>query len=754
MLRRLYPVVFLFSAPVAAQDITLTDGQSVTVSNGQVIDGIDGDINNVTGATITIEAGGVVTGSRDAFELGDTTDVTVIVYGTIDSADGGVVGTIYSNPPGNTADGDDAIVADDSTGLTLVLKDGALVLADDEFINGDGATNATITIEQGARVYAEDQGIDDVAASTITINGYLEVGDANNTSADGVDIKGDSVVTIGSTGEIVASDHGVFAGLDNNIIHVYGDITAGDDGINIWWDVSDNESGSNSVFIYEGASVDAVSDGVFFGNSDNTVEIHGLVDGEEDGIDTVNRTSISIGTTGSILAGDNGIEAEDTNNIVVRGSIVASDHGIDIGSDTASNSGNNVVVIHNGAVVQGTNVGINFDNGSNTVEVSGRVTSDVNAFSALGSSNSITFNPTARIIGNLNAATGTSGNTLSFDVGSAQSYVFATTGGWTLEDLDGRAVVEGSAMAAGIGNVETADEMMFDRAIGLDGSLARLERQATTGERQALFDAYSFSQSRDENGTTAAYELDGRGMTIGMPLDLLGHEAIAFVNYHDSEIDIASGTHDIDAQSLRFGLSVPQMWSGENYDIGLYAVAGRNSYDGTRDVLVNQNTTTGITTVDASWDSTELEIGADVTSNMALTSKLTLDSSLGLAVQVERVGAYSEQNYFAWNSRTIVQAHAKAELTLGYQASNSTRLYGTAGAWRRDVRSGATASYTINNTAVSYNGGVYDDTITSFRLGAGHSLANGAVVSAEAIALDSSNADSSWGASIGIAARF
>ena len=70
------------------------------------------------------------------------------------------------------------------------------------------------------------------------------------------------------------------------------------------------------------------------------------------------------------------------------------------------------------------------------------------------------------------------------------------------------------------------------------------------------------------------------------------------------------------------------------------------------------------------------------------------------------------------------------------------------------MRSGATASYTINNTAVSYNGGVYDDTITSLRLGAGHSLANGAVVSAEAIALDSSNADSSWGASIGIAARF
>ena len=371
-----------------------------------------------------------------------------------------------------------------------------------------------------------------------------------------------------------------------------------------------------------------------------------------------------------------------------------------------------------------------------------------------GSSNVLTIESDALIIGNIVSNTGETDNTLRFNVGSAQSFVFATSGNWTLQDLDGRAVVAGSAMAAGIGNAETADELMSDRSMSLDSSLARLERQSSFGERQALFDAYGFSQSRDEDGTTSAYELDSRGMTIGLPLELLGNQAIAFVNYHDSEIDVASGTHDIDARSLRFGLSVPQMWSGENYNIGIYAVTGRNSYDGTRDVLVNQNTTTGITTIDASWDSTELEIGADVTSNMALASKLTLDSSLGLAAQVERIGSYAEENYFAWDSRTIVQAHAKAEVTLGYQATDTTRIYGTAGAWRRDVRSGETSHYTINNTAVSYYGGVYDDTISSLRIGLGHRLGNGAVISAEASAIDGGTADRSYGASLGVAARF
>ena len=166
-------------------------------------------------------------------------------------------------------------------------------------------------------------------------------------------------------------------------------------------------------------------------------------------------------------------------------------------------------------------------------------------------------------------------------------------------------------------------------------------------------------------------------MTIGMPLELLGHEAIAFVNYHDSEINIASGTHDIDAQSLRFGLSVPDMWSGENFNVGVYAVAGRNSYDGMRDVLINQNTTTGITSIAASWNSSEIELGIDASNSYEINSSLTLDSSLGLAHQVERIGSYAEQDNFAWDGRTIVQTHAKAEVTLGYQATDSTRIYGT-----------------------------------------------------------------------------
>lgn len=680
-----------------AQDVTLVDNQHFTVESGEVIKGVDGRENTVSGATVTIEADGVVAGF-DAFELNDTSDVTIVVYGVIDSADDGVVGSIYNDPPGNTGSGDDAIVARRTTGLNVSIKSGGLVLADDEFINGTGAIKAVIVIDEGGRVYSEDHGMDDFGDDNyIEINGYLQVGGGY----DAVDAGDGNTVVIGMTGEVISGDDGIWVG-DKNIITVDGTLkTDGDD------------------------AIDAIAD-----------------------------NNITIGATGQLLAIDNGIEAENGNNVRIFGRVVSSDHGIDLGSDTTAEVGNNSVVVLGSAIVEGSNAGVQFDNSANTLEIFGVVSSDNDAVAVLGGDNTITIRDGAILLGNLRSEAGQTGNTLRLDVGSAQSYVFGTTGDWKLQDLDDRAVVEGSAMAAGIANVETVDELMFDRTFSLSASMARLELQTSFGERQGLFDAYGSYQSRDENGTTAAFELDSHGMTIGIPVEALGRSAIAFVNYHDTQLNIASGTHNIDAQSLRFGMSVPEIWAVEDYAIGMYALAGRNSYNGTRDVLVNQNTLTGITSVAASWDSTEIEFGVDASTSYALSPNLTLESNLGLAVQIERVERYAEQDYFTWSGRTIVQSHAKAEVNLDYQASVNTQLYGAVGLWRRDIQSGETANYTINNTDVNYNGGVSDETISTVRLGIGHELGNGGVLTAEAYGMDSRGADRTVGVSFGVAARF
>jgi len=429
-------------------------------------------------------------------------------------------------------------------------------------------------------------------------------------------------------------------------------------------------------------------------------------------------------------------------------------HGIDLGADDPLSNGGNVVVIFAGAEVRGDNVGVKFDNSGNSLTVSGLVYGGTDAVFVEGSNNVIRFTEGAKIIGDLAASADVTDNILRFDLGSTQSYFFETSGEWTLEDLDGRPVVEGSAMAAGIGNVETADELMLDRAINLRHSLDRLQKQALFGPREAFLDTYGASTSRTEDGTTSSFELVSQGMTVGAPVVIMGREVFPFLNYHYADLNIADGIHDIAAQSLRIGVSVPEMWSRDHYAVGGYAVAGRNTYDGTREVLVNQDTTTGTTTVDASWDGTEIELGLDASVEDALTSKLSFKANLGFAAQVERTGSYSEQEYFAWDSRTIIQSHVRANASLEYKVSNDTGFYGTLGAWRRDVEGGKTADYTIENTSVNYTGGIYDETVASLRLGIRHRVADGVALSVEVLGGSSTASDRTVGASFGVSAQF
>lgn len=700
------------SGGVGDDGINDNGAENLTIIVNGTIDGDDDgiDLDSSTGSSVAVNAGGSVTGDDFGIDA-DADDIKIVVYGSV------------------TGRTDDGILVDDDAEISVY----GTVDGDEYGIQADQA--AKIAVYENGSIYGRDEdGILVNDDAEIFVFGVVD-GDGDGISADGgaqITVRGGTV-----TG---ANDDGIDVNSGAQIIIGYGStVTGGDRGIEM--------GDAGQVTVESGATVTGTDDGISF-SYNNTVNIYGSVIAIDDVAINANAHNnvINIHSGASISAGASAVEIEDASTLTIHAGatlragtnpnalstygIWARDNDNDIFISGTISASNSAAIKNGGELDPANNPGVQ-------TAVTG---------------NTFTFGQGARIIGDVDAGTGS--GTLKFDVGSAQSYVFATTGSWTLEDLDGRAVVEGSAMAAGIGNAETADELMFDRSMSLNRSLGRLERQSAYGERQALFDAYGFSQSRDEDGTTSSYELDSRGMTIGQPLELLGNQAIAFFNYHDSEIDIANGTHDIDAQSLRIGLSVPQMWSGENYNIGVYAVAGRNFYDGLRDVLVNQNTTTGITSIAASWNSSEVELGIDAATSYQISPSLTLDSSLGLAAHAEHIGTYAEENYFAWDSRTIVQAQAKAEVTLGYQATDATRIYGTAGTWRRDVRSGETAHYTINNAAVSYNGGVYDDTISSLRFGLGHRLGNGAVISAEASAIDGGTTDRSYGASLGVAARF
>jgi hypothetical protein len=534
----------------------------------------------------------------------------------------------------------------------------------------------------------------------------------------------------------------------------------------------------DSLTLNAGVTLDtsaAGEDAIFDDGARNLrIDVHGTVISNMSG-DTDEAIDIStddnvihVHSGASLLAIDEGIAIRGINNelVIHAGSDVSGVvEGISISGD------DNVIRIFGEVEATGTNNndGLDVEGSGNTFYIGGTVripdgtcmdgAGECNALE-IDEGNTVTLTAGARIIGGIQSSDGTSlANTLNINVGAAQSYVYtlnvkSSGQDWVVNDLDGRAMVSTStlAAAAGVGNAEIADELMADRSGNLVASVGRLAAAGTAG--QPAFDSYGMSQTRTAALSAPGYDLRSRGFTIGAPLTAFGRQALGIVNYHRAGLDISGNTHDIDTSSLRLGLVVPELATHQGFDLGIHAVAGRTSYRGTRSVLVNQGSATGVAQVNAGWNSTEAELGVTATTRRALSDRLSVQTSLGLAAQVERTGAYSEGSYFSWEGRTVVQGYARMEATVNYAATQDTRLYGAAGATRRNVISGKTARYSVNANALGLSGGQYHETAASLRVGLGHSMANGYSLSAEIGAIDSNRSKSTWGAGIGLMRKF
>jgi outer membrane autotransporter protein len=347
-------------------------------------------------------------------------------------------------------------------------------------------------------------------------------------------------------------------------------------------------------------------------------------------------------------------------------------------------------------------------------------------YNEVGINNIYRFGEGVRVIGDIymDDVGGTDGNTLKFDVGSALSYVYDTTGSWTLEDLDGRSVVAGSAMAAGIGNAETADELQYLRLSQINHSLLnRADRYALVdGERQAWADPFYFNSERDASRTDATiedYDADGYGLTVGLPIVLKSLDADVILGVQETALDIHSGTQNIDVTSLRAGLYFPNLLTQDAIRVSGKALIGYNQHDMDRQVLVNSNTTTGITTYTADYDSWEAVAGLEAEHSQPLgTGATTLTASLGADLVYEAIESYDETANFHWDSRDLLQGVAKASLGLHHVHTNGMKTYAIASVQARDVLDGKVTDYAINGTAVNFSGGDFNDTITQLNLGA------------------------------------
>ncbi len=155
-----------------------------------------------------------------------------------------------------------------------------------------------------------------------------------------------------------------------------------------------------------------------------------------------------------------------------------------IGFQLSGATGNNIVTMSRNTEISTTGPSSNgiyvYDGNNNEIYIAGKVQVTGAGSNALyieaANNNAITLQEGALIIGPiLTDNTFASDLVLNIDFGLATSYTYTTTGSWTINELDGQTYsnVGGIVSALSAGNSETADEMLFQRTLNINGALPR-----------------------------------------------------------------------------------------------------------------------------------------------------------------------------------------------------------------------------------------------------------------------------------------
>lgn len=533
---------------------------------------------------------------------------------------------------------------------------------------------------------------------------------------------------------------------------------------------TDNPAGTTLTTTLTGASP-LTNEGTISGS------IYGISNGN-DGATIVNSGTISV--TGD---NDHGISSyANLSNITNSGLISVSGSGLTAGIIVwDENNGGVITNTRTGVIYAPSGYGVLLQNQTSTLNNYGSITgtigiltssSTVNNFGRIsvstgnviysqGNDNIININKGAVTIGNITAHPAVTGNKININLGSGASYAYSTTGTWAIADLDNRPMVTGSAYAAGIGAQETASEMLYQGTASITSALDRRLRSYASDEvdnQPYWLDVYYSDVSRNSGGnysTRNAFSNYNYGLTAGfkLPVELTPLEL--FVNVQQSNLNIDSGNQKIDSTSLMAGVLAPSIAEVLGAKLSAKASIGFANNDGDRKVMTNSLLYDGSRQINSDYNSTYAVLGTALTKLYPINDRLTADALVGLDLATQHINAYSETDYFTWQSRTLNQLQSRVQVGLDYHFNqDKASVFARVGAERRDLISGGTQDYSINGTNVSFNTNNSNDTYITAQFGVKAQLEKRIQLFAIVNGLNSSDTISSIQGNIGLRANF
>ena len=148
------------------------------------------------------------------------------------------------------------------------------------------------------------------------------------------------------------------------------------------------------------------------------------------------------------------------------------------------------------------------------------------------------------------------------------------------------------------------------------------------------------------------------------------------------------------------------------------ALVGYADHDGDRKVMTNSLLYDGSRQIKSDYKSASVLLGAALNKPFELSDHLVADVLIGVDYTAQRVRSYSEEDYFAWDKRTLSQVQSRVQLGLeGFFFNNRGSVFGQLGAEHRDLIGGATQGYSMNGTTVSFNTNNKNDTYLTAQMG-------------------------------------
>jgi hypothetical protein len=557
-----------------------------------------------------------------------------------------------------------------------------------------------------------------------------------------------------------------------NTVNMTGNITTSGtlaDGI---VSINSGSSSSTNTFNMTG-NITTSGYGIYFENSDstsstNTFNMTGNITTSgtyADGIFLYNLSGTSnsntVNMTGNITTSGNDAEGILLYNNSNGRSNITLTNTVNM-TGNVSTSGANAKAIY----LVNTNYGSN-NTMTNILNISGRISATGSSGYAIYAGNAtstytniVQLNKGSSVIGAIDVVLPVGINKLNLNLGAGASYSFATTG-FTVTDLNGRPMVAGSAHAAGVGNISTASQSLYERTSqitqSLDDRVRTYDAKQNTSQDFWVNTYYSDSNRGGQglSGSNLSFNQYRSGITAGFNVKNSYTPTELIVNYEHGKLNIDEGNQGISSNSVMAGALFPDIKKLFTGTLSAKAMVGYSDFSGDRKVLTNDVAFNGSRNVTANYQSTHLTIGSAWTKTLYQTDKMILDTLVGIDLNTQHINSYSESDLFKWNGRTINQLQER--VTLGMEIKPLVKpltLFGRVGVERRDLISGENQNYAINNTAVSYNDSNQRNTYATLNAGAYYPLTPTVKAYAQVRYYDSVKDIDSLSGSVGISGQF